>query len=58
MLLMRKWQRSQEKSTQLHKDVFSLETVKLCGYSWMHIEEVYGTFSMCVFVVIRFIFLV
>lgn len=52
MLLMRKWQRSQEKSTQLRKDLFCLELVKLCGYSWMHSVDVYGDFSTCVFVVI------
>lgn len=41
MLLMRKWQRSLEKSAELRKDLFCLEILKLHGYSWMSGEEVY-----------------
>ena len=49
MLLMRKWQRSQEKSAELHKDLFCLETFELFSYAWMSSEEVYG--ELCAFVV-------
>ena len=51
MLLMRKWQRSLEKSAELHKDMFCLETLELCGYSWISNEEVYS--DLCVFVKIE-----
>lgn len=47
MLLMRKWQRSLEKSAELRKDLFCLETLESCGYSWMSGEEVYGDLCVC-----------